>query len=494
MKRISGILSLLLAALMLASALTSCSGSDDTPDDLSSTADPSAGTTDAVTEADPLADPIPADLRFDGYTFRLYGDGADTKVFATVYRAEEVGETVNDAIYNRNKAVEDRFGIKITHVQSVGNKNSLYKDAITNISAGDDFADLVCGESLNQVYLQNGLVNLYDVEALDLERVWWLPAADSQTVNGKLYTVQSALSYNILAYARVIFMNTDLAKANNIAIPYDDVREGTWTLDKWINMTKDFYKDVNGDGQRDPGDIYGMIMCGNQYATAECFGVESVIMNEQGTALIDNVMSREFQTYMEKTCSWLYGGNVGFQWQDKNGGGWDVAAQFRDGKMLTGLNFMQNLVNLIAEFDFSYTILPVPKLDENQENYRAGSTGNNFAIPTTVKDVERDGYIIEEMSRLGYRDVYPAYKDLALRGRYSTDQDCADMVDIFADSAWVSFAYMNFLGSDNPQNFYQYVWADKNATPEIASKYAARKRAYDKVITQLNGHYFGTGK
>ena len=50
-------------------------------------------------------------------------------------------------------------------------------------------------------------------------------------------------------------MNTDLAKANNIEVPYDKVREGKWTLDEWINMTKDFYKDVNGDGMPDDNEI-----------------------------------------------------------------------------------------------------------------------------------------------------------------------------------------------------------------------------------------------
>ncbi len=481
-----------LALLMLASALASCSdGGDDTTDTSGAADSVDSTTAPEETTEDPLADKIPADIKFDGYNFRLYGDGKDLKLFPTIFRAEETGETVNDAVYLRNKAVEERFGIKITHVQSGGDVYALYKEAITNVSAGDDFADLICGESLNQVYLQNALVNLKDIKAFDFDRVWWLPAADSQTVNNKLYTVQSAISYNILSYARCIFMNTDLAKDNNITVPYDDVRAGTWTLDDWINMTKDFYKDVDGNGQRDATDIYGMIMTGNQYATAECFGIESVIMNEQGTALVDNVMTPEFQKYMEKTCQWLYGGNVGFQWQNKSGNGWNVATQFQNGNMLTELNFMQNMVNLIAEYDFDYTILPVPKLDENQDAYRAGSVGNNFGMPTTVKDIERNGYIIEEMSRLGYIDVYPAYKDLALRGRYSTNQDCADMVDIFADSAWVSFAYMNFLGNNNPQNFYIDVWADRNATPEIASKYAAKKGEYEKVITQLNEYYWG---
>lgn len=489
------IFSLFLAALMAASAvLASCantddSGTDDTTAQTGYDTTTAADTTTAETE-DPLADNLP-DVTYDGYNFRLFGDIADLKLYPTIYREEENGETVNDAVYNRNKQVEDRFDITITHVQASGNVYNLYQEAIRAIQGGEDAYDIICGESQNQIYLQNGLVNLYDIDAFDFDRVWWLPAADSQTINGKLYTIQSAISYNILAYARCVFVNLDLAKDNNITIPYDDIRNGEWYLDDWINMTKDVYKDVDGSGEREWSDVYGMAMTGMQYATIECFGVESVVMNDQGTALVENVMSDEFQKYAEKTCSWLFGGNQGVFYRTSSSGNEAVATMFKNGTLMTQLNFMQNMVNLVSEYDFEYTILPVPKLDETQENYRAGSVGNNFSIPTTVKDKERDGVIIEAMSRLGYIDVYPTYKDLALRGRYSTDKDCADMIDIIADSAWVSFAYMNFLGSNNPQTFYWEVWADQNATPAVASKYANMKNLYQSSIDELNEFYFG---
>jgi len=233
-------------------------------------------------------------------------------------------------------------------------------------------------------------------------------------------------------------------------------------------------------------------MVGNQYATTECFGIESVITNEQGTALVDNVMSPEFQRYMEKTCSWLFGGNPGFSYRTSASSSENLMAMYTNGTLLSMMNFMQNPINVLDKINFEFTILPLPKLDENQKEYRVGTTGNNFAIPTTLKDKERTGVIIEAMSRLGYIDVFPAYKDLALRGRYSSNQDCADMIDIIADKVWLSFA--NHCIPSNPQYFYKDIWADQKDTPEIASKYAAKKGTYEKDIATMNEHYFGTGK
>ena len=477
-----------LALLMLASALTSCAGSDEPADTTAS--DAAADTTVAAeTEPDPLADTAP-DVKYDGYKFRLYGAASDTVVFSTIYRAEEKGETVNDAIFNRNKAIEEKFDIKIVHVASPGDyMYDIYKEVQPIIQAGDDFCDLICAENMKQLYSQNALVNLRDIEAFDFSKPWWMPAADSLTVNDKLFTLQSAISFNMLAYARVIYMNVDLAKSNNIQVPYDKVREGKWYLDDWIKMTKDVYKDVNGNGAYDWNDVYGMAMVGNQYATTECFGIESVILNDQKTALIDNVVSNEFQTYMEKTCSWLFGGNRGFSYRKSASSDQNLMAMYTNGTLLSMLNFMQNPIKVIDQINFEFTILPVPKLDENQEDYRVGSTGNNFAMPTTLKDVERAGVIIEAMSRLGYIDVFPAYKDLALRGRYSSNQDCADMIDIIADRVWVSFANHNM--ATNSQYFYSDIWADQKDTPDIASKYAAKQGTYAKAIEALNELYFG---
>jgi len=346
---------------------------------------------------------------------------------------------------------------------------------------------------MDTVYKQNGLVNLREVDVFDFSKPWWLPAAESQTINNKLFTVQSAIAYNMLAYARVIYMNVDLAKNNNIAVPYDDVRAGTWYLDDWIKMTKDVYKDVNGNGAKDWNDVYGMSMSGKQWTTVEALGIETVIENEQKTALVDNVMSPEYQKFLEKSCSWLFGGNPGFLFRTSAKSGEAILDQFTNGTLLTMSNFMQNPIKVMDKINFEYTIIPFPKLDENQKDYRVASTGNNFAIPTTVKDITRTATIVEDMSRLGYIDVFPAYKDLALRGRYSSNQDCADMIDIIADRVWVSFANMN-VGSSAPQHLYWDVWADQKDTPEFASKYAAKQGAIAKDIAKLNEFYYGTGK
>ena len=45
--------------------------------------------------------------------------------------------------------------------------------------------------------------------------------------------------------------------------------------------------------------------------------------------------------------------------------------------LLSMLNFMQNPINVLDKINFEFTILPVPKLDENQKEYRVGTVGTD---------------------------------------------------------------------------------------------------------------------
>ena len=99
---------LMLTAAILASAVITASCGD------SDTKAPSGNdvTTGAET-VDPyegwLLDDLPSDLKFDGETFTIFfGHPLDNYIME-----EETGDPVDDAVYKRNAAVQERFGIKL---------------------------------------------------------------------------------------------------------------------------------------------------------------------------------------------------------------------------------------------------------------------------------------------------------------------------------------------------------------------------------------------
>ena len=97
MKRRHSIISIFL----LVSLLASCGG----------TTEPEVTdqqTTDSEPETTKYADSVP-ELNFDGYEFRTIEQDSTRNSF---FSEEETGEYMNDAIYKRNTATEERFGVK----------------------------------------------------------------------------------------------------------------------------------------------------------------------------------------------------------------------------------------------------------------------------------------------------------------------------------------------------------------------------------------------
>ena len=109
----------LLSALCLSAVCLmalACSDTDTAQTDITETTD---AVTEAVTEyagddRRNYPDKLPeADL--EGYAYRVYVSTADTKYYLT---EEATGEIIEDSIYNRNRAVEERYNIDLQIVDS----------------------------------------------------------------------------------------------------------------------------------------------------------------------------------------------------------------------------------------------------------------------------------------------------------------------------------------------------------------------------------------
>ena len=91
--------------------------------------------------------------------------------------------------------------------------------------------------------------------------------------------------------------------------------------------------------------------------------------------------------------------------------------------------------------------LGYPKWDEQQDTYRThiNDRYSVFALPRTLYEdshVEFASVIIEALNAESYKYVYPAYYDIALKGKYTEDATDAKMVDLIMAGAYLDPAYM----------------------------------------------------
>ena len=134
----------------------------------------------------------------------------------------------------------------------------------------------------------------------------------------------------------------------------------------------------------------------------------------------------------------------------------------------------------------TYSILPFPKWDEAQENYytNADDKFQVFSIPKTVSDTSFVGMIFEALSAESYRSVYPAYYDVALKGKYSSDPSTAEMIDIIMEGRKFD---VSFQFGEKQMARLPYLFRDLLQFPnqELASKAAGAEKAFNKKLEEF---------
>ncbi len=103
---------------------------------------------------------------------------------------------------------------------------------------------------------------------------------------------------------------------------------------------------------------------------------------------------------------------------------------------------LENL-DMWRDMESDYAVLPFPKYDENQEKHLSliATATQMIYIPTTTNDDALTGKVCEALSYYSYKDVVPAYYDVALKNKYSRDENTRDMLEIIRSGAVLPFEY-----------------------------------------------------
>jgi hypothetical protein len=134
--------------------------------------------------------------------------------------------------------------------------------------------------------------------------------------------------------------------------------------------------------------------------------------------------------------------------------------------------------------EIQYGLLPYPKYDENQKEYRSFANDEFFVVPTTAADPSRTGLVIEAMAAEGYKQIYPAYYEIALKNKYMHDDESVQILDIIVNSRNIAFSYTY----DNWQG-YGHMLNDlftSKPTKDFASYYEKRLGSAQKRVDQIN--------
>jgi len=477
------LISLMLVISMLAAAGCSSNNAVETAD----TTQVSAEVTETETETeDPLADNLP-ETDMEGWTFRMAIFG-NANIRSYAYAEELNGNVVNDAVHTKITNVEDRFNTDIVLTEACLNDKNDQAVLIKSIIAGEDSCEIGQGHdiSMANASLEGYFLNVYDIPHLDFEKPWWMPATlESMTILDQMYLMFNNISYQNLMDTRVMYFNKNLMDDMGMEYPYETVYEGKWTMDELVKLSDSAYIDLNGDGKSDKNDQFGFICPGYFYACMEPFKVEPYCKDENGALYYDLDVER-VSSLVEKYYNLLFGvGGLKSDYATCN-------KIFTENRALFYYENLDTAVPDFADSEVVFGILPMPKLDESQDQYYGGATDRPIAVPITVQKENMDniGIVTEALNAEGYKNVYPAFFEVAMKSRYADQSDDAKMLDIIHDNVIISFTYL--FGDFN--SAYNVLLGDmlNKSSADVASwdakKTASETKRVEKLMAFFSEH------
>ena len=436
---------------------------------------------------------LPEKLDFGGTEIRILywkGQGECTD--------EQNGEIVNDALYNRDRTVEDRLGVKLTNIEReyTWSGRMEYIDTIRqSVMANDGAFDLVSGQyyAMPALIPDGALLALNETKYIDLSNPWWANGLVEQTaINGKVYLASGEISISNIKELSCFFYNKRLIDEYSLEDPYELVESGEWTLDKLFKMTSDIYSDLDNDGKKSLADLYGCSFYNDNaiYPLLTGAGLNLTTLDKSGYPELTLGTERAVDV-MDKIASFVHNKKGSFLPSVAGvGDATEVKKAFSSGLGVFATGLVQDAATQYNAMEDDFGVLPTPKFDAAQEKYLTlVNEGNTlFGITASTKDPDAASAVFEALCEENHYTVSPAYFEVALKVKYSRDDKSAQMFDLIREGVTFDFGRLYAgatgvtLGSADMKNA---ITQDSGWASVYASKKDAAKAAIDSFIESV---------
>ncbi len=428
---------------------------------------------------------IPA-MNYEGYKLTILTNTNYNTNFRL--NMEDDADPLNDASYKRNLALKEKYNIEFEIIEN-DNYLKLMSNSITASDGAYDFIFPHATAGVAQMITNNYLYNWNDVDYVDFTKPWWNSSmTENLSIGDNLYYVSGDIVLTWQGLISLLF-NKDFIENNNIGIDfYQLVFDGSWTYDKLNSVIKGMASDLNGDSEMDDRDIYGLLKCTASYADLFAMnqriterdenGIPQFCLNSEHMA---DVVTKYYNTVYNPDTFLNTFSSVTY-----------ATGTYRS-MILEGRSFFSeldigSLHTYLREIEHEFGILPLPKYDENQNNYRVFCGAGLIGIPSYVTDIKLCGAVAEDMAYYSYKYMRPAFFDIVLQNKALRDGDSYKVLQMMHENKTFDFGF-NFDSTGLAFSVLTKVVLEKKST-DFASYYKSIEKqitsALNKVIESFN--------
>ena len=452
MKKIRRSLSLcLLLLLAISLLLTACDESTSTNTE-SSALDGTTSQQQGDASKDPAEDFVLfsnlPDVSYGGsnFTVLVEGDYMGTYMSVEFMPQEDTYDTLKNAVGVRNDLISERFGINFVEVRTDGH-GKMVSTLTTNAVAGVSEYDMVMPymSDAATLALEGYFYDLSKIDNINLDMFYYDQGSVADlSVAGRSYFVTGDLSLLSLACTHAVVFNKDMITDNGLENPYDLVTSGKWTLDKMQEMARTVTGDTSEPTGLDYLDTYGFLVndnfinslyigAGQRFTTKNNKDEPVIAISGEAPARVyDKIFS--FVTDVTATSQFSASGNSYYTSATNAGKNIWVAATeaVAEKRALFRAMAIIDIFDL-GEYECRFGVLPVPKLDEAQEDYYSRVStvyATCVAIPKNVADLEMSAIITDALMQASTTTTKTAYFETVMTDRKVQDDESAEMLEI----------------------------------------------------------------
>ncbi|MBQ2256595.1 MAG: hypothetical protein II330_07000 [Clostridia bacterium] len=411
-------------------------------------------------------------------------------------------DPLEDAVYRRNDRIQNFYGVTLNPIVELdylalsgkvkndvssgsGEYHIIYQhmvDAATNLGAGGN------------------LYSLTELEYVNFDNPWW----DQDCKNGfmfgdNMYVVCGDLLPTSMMLTAAMMFNKTQFDQHDLEYPYDDAREGTWTIDDMLQITKDQTRDLNGDGKMNySDDFYGLagwsMACDYNFwygsgCTMFTFDEDHLPVYQPNTDRLQTVYDKIYELIITQQAFHVtvqeYLANNSMYAEPLN--------VFKAGRSLF---FAGSLIDgtALREMENEFGVLPQPKYDEKQADYMGFVNGAapTACVPNSLSDeaLEDAGFMLEVLASSSYYMVTDTLYDKVAKSKNARDPESAEMVDVIIRHKVFDFGYTH-LGDLPCGSIAQIALNSKSSviTRDIEKSENQTNRALKKIYSAYGYDY-----
>ena len=397
-------------------------------------------------------DPHVAAQDWGGDNFTILYNGYTLEPNLDFIAEEANGAPLNDAVYKRNMAIQEKHSLVINPVyaKDADFANTLQKDQ----KSGECDISLVetCLNYTMQLAIDGFFTELGYLPGINFDKPYWYKnLLEGSSIGGKNYFFYSDSCIHAFGATPCTIFNKTIHENLGYADLYQMVKDKNWTYEEMSKMVKTTYAQSgeNTTGKMDiKKDTIGLVA--NTFCI-DCFfsgsGFQMITKDEDDMPVL-NVLNDTYYSIMESITA-LCAEENNMYLCDRYGSGEQVRdidpkeAMEQNRALFWIGNF--KCVERLRAMPTDFGVLPIPMANKEQKDYKVHmqvSVGASMAVPQYCPDPEAVSDILEDIAYQSYLYVMPAYMDVLIMGQVARDLPSLESIKIILGSYYCDLGYM----------------------------------------------------